>query len=461
MGRFIGRREEMAALETAYRSKRFEMIPVYGRRRVGKSELILRFLEGKPGLYFLGQKAPAPLLIREFLAAAARALKQPLLAEVAADSWRAAFRLLLEQKPAGKKFVIALDEFQWTAQSSPEMPSLLQEICDTCSRGPNDLMLILCGSYMGFMEKEVLGKESPLFGRRTAQLLLRPFGYREAVSFYPELSVSEAVLFYFLCGGIPFYLKLFSARDSAETNIQKNLLTEYAALYREPEFLLREELKELTAYYGVLMALASGPASSPEIGRRSGVAERHLYYYLQSLIDLGYVSRRQPLAPQHRSRQVRFAIDDPLLRFWFRFIYPNSGIIAQTGAERTFHTIIRPALDAYYGSCFERLCREALPTLYQREGVTCRFNVGEYWDKQSQIDVVGVRDDNRIDLGECKWGRVRSPGALEEELTRKVKAYPNPGNATIQRRLFTRHPLHRTERDSTGRLHSLEDLFAT
>jgi hypothetical protein len=128
------------------------------------------------------------------------------------------------------------------------------------------------------------------------------------------------------------------------------------------------------------------------------------------------------------------------------------------GPARAFRDRIRPGLDAYWGACFERLCREALPYVYAREGVTAAFEVGEYWDRDVQIDVVGLRDDGWTDLGECKWGSVRSTKALASELGAKVARYPNARGATIGRRFFVR--THPKVALPEGRWHDLADLYA-
>ena len=177
------------------------------------------------------------------------------------------------------------------------------------------------------------------------------------------------------------------------------------------------------------------------------------------LIELGYVERRYPLTDKPPSaRSVRYDLADPLLRFWFRFVFPSTSYIRHMGAERALRDFIRPHLDAWFGLCFERLCREALPWLYRREGVTAAFEVGEYWSKSIQIDVVGLRNDGWTDLGECKWGPVRSRRAVESELEAKVRDYPNPRGSTIGRRIFVRHtPAAPT--DTGVRWHGLDELY--
>ena len=458
---FIGRQKELSLLEDAYATKQSALIPVYGRRRVGKSELILKFLGSKPGIYYLGKMAPAALQIREFLKEAARALDEPLLSSLTANSWSEVFAAVTNKCKSRAKFVIVLDEFQWMVEASPELPSVLQENWDRSWKNSSNMVIILCGSYIGFMEREVLGRKSPLFGRRTAQILLRPFSYLEAAEFHPRWSLLNRALVYFICGGIPLYLRFFNQAHSLERNIEVKLLDEFGPLFREPEFLLREELRDVENYYAVLTAVAAGCATNQAIASQTGIPERSLHYYIQQLRALGYITRRFPLTGEKPNpRQVRYALQDPLLRFWFRFVFPNLSFIQQMGPRRSMSERIRPELEAYFGLCFERLCRQALPVIYDREGVSTAFEVGEYWDKAVQIDVVGVRNDHWTDLGECKWGTVRSYKKFLEDLEKKVRAYPNKRGATICKRVFLRKkPGAKIQGTSDVHWYGLEDLY--
>lgn len=435
---FIGRHDELTALERAYTAAPSGLWPIYGRRRIGKTELIKQFMVGRPGIYFLGKQAPAPMQIREFMRASAAAIDEPLLATQAVEGWQQALELVVARWSGPCKLVIALDEFQWTAAASPELPSILQGLWDGNWAGSGKVFLILCGSFVGFMEREVLGRSSPLFGRRTGQIHLQPFGYREAATFHPGYSLRDRALTYFVCGGVPLYLRAFSDARSVEDNIARTLLDPYAPLHREPDFLLREELREVERYYGILMAVATGDNAPTAIATRTGIDARQLGYYVQQLLDLGYLEKRQPLLPAGiRRRTVRYVVGDPLLRFWFHFLFPQLSAITRFGPQRSLRELIRPALPAYWGRCFEGLCRQALPDLIAREGAAVGVTVGQYWDAARQIDVVGLRDDGRIELGECKWGPVRSARAVLAELSARAAAYPNPGNASIGLRVFT------------------------
>lgn len=135
----------------------------------------------------------------------------------------------------------------WIAEASPELPSVLQELWDRNWSRSGRVLLILCGSYIGFMEREVLGRHSPLFGRRTGQILLRSFNHLEAARFHPRFSIVDQARVYAICGGVPAYLLAFDSAQSVEQNLIGQVLNENAALAREPEFLLREELRNLVS----------------------------------------------------------------------------------------------------------------------------------------------------------------------------------------------------------------------
>jgi AAA+ ATPase superfamily predicted ATPase len=454
---FVGRRSELAVLEDAWRSRSSAFIPVYGRRRVGKSELILRFLRNKPAIYHVGKVAPAGPQLREFLEEAGRVLGDPVIASLPAESWRTSLQLVVDRWRRPGKLVIALDEFQWTAAASPELPSVLQELWDRTWRRHGRVVLIVCGSWIGFMERQVLGAKSPLYGRRTAQIHLRPFGHREAAEFHPRWSRIDQARAHFVCGGVPLYLQRLHPDRSIETNLALELFDEHAPLGHEPEFLLREELRGVEVYNAVLLALAAGHTSIKTIARSSGVPERNLNYSLQQLVELGYVARRHPLTgARPAARHVRYRLDDPLLRFWFRFVFPHRSYIQRAGPERAFQELVAPELDSYCGTGFERLCREALPRLYEREKVIGPYEIGEYWDKTTQIDVVGLRNDGVTDLGEAKWGPV-SPKAAVAELEAKVAAFPNRRGATVCRRVFVRSLPRKPS--PAARWHDLDDLY--
>lgn len=455
--RFVGREAERAALERQYASRRSSLIPVYGRRRVGKTELLMQFIEGKPSVYFSAtQKLKGPQL-GDLMRAAATALSSPALADAAPGSWETALRLILGAAPRGKKLVLVLDEFQWLCESSPDLPSVLQRLWDLEWQHKNDIALILCGSFIGFMEREVLGARSPLHGRRTADLRIQPFGFREAAEFHPGWSREEQARAHFVCGGIPAYLRRFDPGQS----VMQNLATEFFALeaffQREPDFLLREELAEVKQAASVLEVIALGRRSQKDIAAAVGLTPSALQPHLRNLTGLGYLERVVPLSPQAAPRtSVVYRISDPLLRFWFRFIDPNVSTLRLIDPERAVEQVVIPQWDAFCGEGFERMCREALPALYVDEGVVGRFQVGEYWDRTIQLDVVGLRSDGWVDLGECKWAGKPSLAAAANDLQRRSAVFP-AGDRTVRRHLFFRRAPSGSKGDAL--VHDLDELY--
>lgn len=455
--RFVGRQAELAALERNHGARRSALVPVYGRRRVGKTELLLHFLAGKPSVYFSAtQKLKGPQ-IADLMRAAGDALRNPSLADAAPSSWETALRLIVGAAPRGKKLVLVLDEFQWLCESSPELPSVLQRLWDLEWQRSNDVTLVLCGSFIGFMEREVLGARSPLHGRRTADLRIEPFGFREAAAFHPSWSREEQARVHFICGGIPAYLQRFDPQRSVVQSLATEFFAVDAFFQREPDFLLREELAEVKQAASVLEAIALGRRSQKDIASAVGLSPSALAPHLRNLVGLGYLERVSPLSPRRAPRTaVVYRVADPLLRFWFRFVDPHASTLRQLAPERAFEQLVAPQWEAFCGEGFERLSREALPLLYAAEGVTGRLQVGEYWDRSIQLDVVGLRSDGWIDLGECKWSGKPAVAAAATELERRVARFP-AGDQTIRTRLFLRHAPASTRAGVV--VHDLDELY--
>jgi AAA+ ATPase superfamily predicted ATPase len=454
----VGRAAELAALERQHRREGAVLLPVYGRRRVGKSELIVHFCEGRPAVYFAATQGTAVQQLRSFMQSAAEALGNTLLGQIDPGTWERALELVMQAFPKGERQILVLDEFQWLCESSPELPSVLQKLWDHRWQHEQRPYLVLCGSYIGFMEREVLGSRSPLFGRRTGQLLIEPFSYLESREFHPRWSLEDQARAWFICGGVPAYLKAFWEGQSLEQNIVLNFLDVDGALLREAEFLLREELRDVGSYTTVIEAIANGQHTPTAISKLSGLPVPKLMYFLGNLARLGYVEKRLPLVPGKPSAKlVRYDLSDPLLRFWYRFVSPHFSAIRRGPPHEAFQHHVRPHLESFFGAGFEALCRAALPYLLDAEKVKAASRVGEFWSAQAQIDVVALREDRWTELGECKWGEPASLSQVVAELRGKVAHYPLSG-ATPQLRVFTRKSF--SAKPPPGvKVHSLRSLY--
>lgn len=455
---FIGRDEEMAALEERYASPDSELLPIYGRHRVGKTELLARLAKGKPTVFFTAEAQLPAMQIRGFLAQAANSLRAPDLAANTPADWATAFRQVLRAAPAKRKLLLVLDELQWACRSSPELPSVIQRLWDHQWQHTGNIMLVLCGSNVGFMEREVLGGRSPLYGRRTGSLKLDPLNFADAARFHPHWSHEEQARAYFVCGGLPAYLLRFNPDLSVEQNIAGLFFRRLGFFENEPHFLLHEELADVSQAMSILRAVALGDKAQGDIARSVGLTSNALAPHLKILTELGYLERIAPLTPSPPARTaVVYRMADPLLRFWFRFVALRLGSAGRCSPTRAFEQLVAPQWESFCGEGFERLCREALPYLYEHESVVGRYTVGEYWDRESQIDVVGLRDDGRVDLGQCRWKADVPMARAVRELNIRAARYPAEGRTTGLHLFVRSKP--RTAPPGV-RVHDLDDLYS-
>jgi len=455
--KFIGRQPELALLEQHYRDARPALIPIYGRRRVGKSRLIDEFIKNKPNIYFLGKRTTAELQLRDFRDAANLRFHDEALQHAAFRDWHSALQTVTRLWKHKGKLVLVLDELQWTAEASPELPSVLQALWETEWSKRKDILIILCGSHVGFMEREILGEKSPLFGRRSDQIKLGPLPYPEAALMLSHYSATDRAGVYFLVGGVPAYLERFVPGRSMHEAIAEEFCSELKFFALEPHFLIREELREPARYFTILTLLAEQRMRQSELAEKSHIESRILAGYLNTMLELGYIAKAYPVvAGRVNPQQVLYEVADPLLCFWFRFIFPNLQL-CRPGQEKTvFSQCIQPQLDSYFGKRFEKLGQESLLEDYRKRKIIWE-HVGRYWDKNIELDVVGIRRDRWIDIGECKWGAVKSLREVAHSLELKTARYPNSEGASIGKHIYLRTG---TNRQVEGiQLHTLADMF--
>jgi hypothetical protein len=205
--------------------------------------------------------------------------------------------------------------------------------------------------------------------------------------------------------------------------------------------------------------LSSGDKTNRELSRAIDIDERAISYYLNTLILQGYVIKHYPLTGAKTNiKQVHYKLNDPLLRFWFRFIYPYGSAIHQLGQINAFSNLIKPYLESFFSSGYKTLCREALRLLYHKEELACGYEIGEYWDEDIEIDIVGYRNDSVIDICECKWGKISSIPRLVHDLNTKISRYPNKDGKRINCRLFLRSTEKQTK-NADIKTHLLSDLY--
>lgn len=420
---FFDRQRELAALQRAYETPGAQLFALYGRRRVGKSELLRAFCRDKPHIFFVADLSTEAAGLADFTRqVSARVFARPD-AIGPFQTWDSALEFIAQQATT-QRLVVVLDEFTYLGQINPAVPSLFQRVWDTHLRH-GQVMLVLCSSYVGLMERQVLSYRAPLYGRRTGQWHLKPLDLPAAAAFFPAYSPQDLVRVYAVLGGVPAYLQQFSDSRTLADNIASRMLEPGSALHEEPRLLMHQEVSEPARYFSILEAIANKRTRANEIAQSVGLVESSIQFYLATLREIGLVERVVPITEAHpeRSKRGTYRIADPFFRFWFRYVYGNRSVLGR-GATDTVLRDVEASLDAFTSLAFEEVCREHVWRLAAAGalGFTPR-RVGAWWSRTStdEIDVVAIADDQVL-VGECKWSaQPVSPGELDT-LVRKSTA---------------------------------------
>ena len=418
---FYCREEELQTMNRRYEKGRFECIIIYGRRRVGKTALINEFCKGKPTVYFSALSASSQENL-EALSKAIYACKNP--DSPVAPTYRSYEDALDEITAMARqqRLVFVIDEYPYLAKAEKSFSSRLQHLIDHQWQD-SQLYLILCGSSMSFMEHQVLGYESPLYGRRTAQFKIQALTYREMTQFHPNLSLQDQALLYGVTGGIPHYINKLDVEDDLDEALLDNLFSTSSYLFEEPENLLKQELREPAIYNSVISAIAGGASRLNEIGTKVGLESGVCTKYLKVLLDLGILKKETPITEKPGKKTI-YAIDDNFFRFWYRFVPRNMSVISAGRMNHIYEQAVKKYYPDYMGLVFEKMCQEYLRR-YAKDLPFLLSTVGQWWGtdaktrKEVQIDIVGTPvEGNEYLIGSCKY-RNEKIGMDELELLQK------------------------------------------
>lgn len=462
---FVGREEELKKLEELYHKGEFQMVVLYGRRRVGKTTLAIEFAKGKRALYFTALEQSDQNNLADFTEKIQEFFELPSIVG-SFVSWAEAFDFLAEQATK-EPFVFIFDEFPYAAQRNGALPSTLQIVIDHKLKN-TELFMILCGSNQGFMESKVLGRKSPLYGRRTAQMCITPLGYLDAQKMLPGLEAQDAFRYYGCFGGVPYYLSQVDASAGFRENLVKLYFDPSGFLYGEPMGLLRQELSEPALYNSILRAIAGGANKPNEIASKTGVTQTSLPRYLKTLASLGIIERAVPFGenPETSKRGI-YRMMDACYDFWFRFVMPYASDV-EAGLGGAIVTALPDAqINNYLGRRFERLCLEWLTLEAKAQALPIpATTVGSWWGtnpetrRQTDIDVLAAdRISKHLLIGECKYREDFNVTDVVESLNDKralVKGY-----VADHLCIFSKHQLPETvaKANPNVRFVSLEEMY--
>ena len=414
---FIGREKELAELNDLYVQDKFQLFVLYGRRRVGKTTLLNEFCKGKNTIFYSAEQSNNKLNLEKFSRLVFNFYGEDNLEPF--SSWENALSYI-DERQKDKRLILVIDEFPYLVKKNKALLSEMQHLIDHKLKN-GKLFMVLCGSYMGFMEKEVLGSKSPLFGRRTGQLHMKPFSYQTSMQFLDGFSDEDKLKLYGAFGGTPLYLQQIRPDNTFEENIKKAFLRVTAYLYEEPLLLLRQEVQEPGVYSAIIEAIAGGYTKSNEISTKIGEDSAKCLKYIKTLCELGILYKETPFGEKNSSRKTIYGISDFMFRFWYRYVFSNRTLV-ETGAQQAvWEKRIEPDYSSYMGLVFEKICSDYLTAQNANGNLPFLFtSIGRWWGtnpkthKQVEIDLI-ANDGKDYLICECKWRNEKTDlGVLNE-----------------------------------------------
>lgn len=464
---FIGREKELADLNVLYDTDKFQMPVIYGRRRVGKSTLIRKFVEDKRAVLFTAIESTSERNLELFSRSIYKTLLPTMTKMPPFQSFEAAFDFLAEYTKK-ERCVVVIDEYPYLAASDKSISSRLQSYIDGEWKD-SKMYLILCGSSMSFMENQVLGYQSPLYGRRTAQIKLLPFDYLASACFVPNYSEEDKALVYGVTGGIPKYLELFRPELTVYENIIQLFFDSSGYLYEEPGNLLKQELRDVSTYNAIIEALASGAVKVNEIVTKVHSDTATVSYCLKSLISIGIVEKCAAITEEDNKKKTSYVICDNMFRFWYRFVPNGIDLILMQYGKKYFEESVLPQLPDYMGSIFEEMCRNYLQQISVQGKLDFTITkIGRWWGtnpklrQEEEIDIVGVNSLTKcVLLGECKYQNQGIHLETAQKLMERgllITQYPNKSYVLCSKTHFT-DEVKRFAKENKIMLVTLRDLY--
>ena len=415
--RFVNRELELSFLNEKWRQNSAQLIVIYGKRRVGKTEISIQFAKDKPHIYFLCERLAAHSQLKKFTEAVRGYFKDEFLPQEGFKDWETAFKYIANKR---EKLAVIIDEFPYLAETDKAIPSVFQKAWDLYLKN-SKVYLMLLGSSISMMEKTVLFHKAPLYGRRTGQFLIKPFRFRETKKTYPEKTFNEVLAIYSIVGGTPLYLNKFRGKNYLDV-VREELLRKGQPLYEEVEFLLREELKEPRNYFVILEALSLGKHKLSEIINETGFDKGTSSRYISILNSLQITKKEIPVTEKipEKSRKGIYVIDDNFFNFWFRFIFRNRSLLEENKIT-TVLSKVKEAMPQLLAENYEKISGEILFNTILSKKLPLEFETyGCWWDRNEDIDLIALNSKtNEILFGEVKWSNKPVGTNIYEDLKKK------------------------------------------
>lgn len=479
---FIGRERELQFLNDKYEENRGQLVFLYGRRRVGKTETLREFCKGKPHVFFSCTQSTDQVQLQKF---SKQLLREDIPAKKYVSTftdWEQALSAILDLPYGKQKKLIVIDEFPYMCKGNKSIPSILQNLWDTKLKDSN-VMIILCGSSMSFIEKELLAEKNPLYGRATGIYKMKEMGFYDVIRFFPNYTDKDKILVYAILGGIPHYLNQFNKEMSIAENIKRNILAKGSILYSEVDFLLHQELRETPIYNSIIESVALGNTKLNEISQKSLVNDTSkTSVYLKNLIELGIVEREfsidAKIKEMTKTNRGTYRLTDNFFRFWYTFGFANLSQLEDGDVDGVYDYFVEPALHEFASFIFEDVCKEYVKELQKKNQLPFRYvkmgrwtgkttirdhqNSGQTRVAETEIDLLAIgRNAKEYLVGECKFKH--SPFSYSEYLDTIAKLEPLKQQAKFYYALFSESGfdekiIQEAKNTDTIKLYGLDDI---
>ena len=452
---FIGRKKELSFLNERYNSNKAELIVLYGRRRVGKTETLKEFCKDKQHVFYSCKECTNDEQLKSFSQVI---LKSGIPASKyisTFENWEDLFKSILEFDKKTKRLLI-IDEFPYMAKNNKEIPSILQNLWDNVLKNEN-IMIILCGSSMSFIEKELLAEKNPLYGRATGIYKMTQMDFYDAIKFFPNYSFEDKIYAYSILGGIPHYLKEFDDSKTIQKNIEDNILKKGCILYNEIEFLLHQELRET-----IIEAIALGNTKLNDIYLKTNIDKTKIIVYLTNLMELEIIEREfsidDKLKKQANTQRGLYKLTDNFFKFWYAYVFPNTSALELGDTKGVYKLYIKDSLNNFASSAFEDICIQYLNIKNIQNALPFRFKkIGRWWDNKEEIDILAT-DDKKLMLGECKFKNSKVGMSDYKNLKEKYNSKKEIIYYIFSKSGFKKELIEQAQKENVS-LISIEDLF--
>ncbi|OIP97077.1 hypothetical protein AUK40_04070 [Candidatus Wirthbacteria bacterium CG2_30_54_11] len=414
---FINRTVELDRLQRLWDSGTAQLAVVYGKRRVGKTELIRQFLLKNSGIYYLADKRTHHEQLLEFGRVVGDFFDDLIVRQNGFIDWLQAFQYL-EQRSHDRQFIVAIDEYPYLVESARETSSLFQKGWDQYLK-QSRVCLILCGSSIAMMESE-MSSRAPLYGRMTARFLVEPMDVYSSQDFFPKRQFADFLTYYAITGGMPAYLQAFSGFENVEEAATALCLDKNGLYANEVNMMLRQELRTPNTYFAILKAIAGGKTRISEIANDGGFTVTLVSKYLRTLEGLQFVEREVPVTEDkpHKSKKGIFVLRENFVRFWFQYIYAFSSDLA-IGNFRQVQKKFRAESHFLESIAYEQISRRTMWDLSDR--LFSFEKAGRYWDSDIEIDGVGYNaHERKIAFMEAKWSDKKMGPTILNKLRMKA-----------------------------------------